>query len=53
MDLITRVQTFISIVELDADSLKRKHIRRYMQQAKAALEELFEMWTGSVDSEVS
>ncbi len=45
-DLFTRVQTFINIVEIDADSLKRKHIRRYMEQAKAGLNELMELWGG-------
>lgn len=43
-DLFMRVQTFINIVEIDADSLKRKHIRRYMEQAKAGLKELMEVW---------
>ena len=51
-DLFTRVQTFINIVELDADSLKRKYIRRYMQQARAGLEELMETWAGASDVKI-
>ena len=51
-DLFTRVQTFINIVEIDADSLKRKHIRRYMQQARACLEELMETWAGASDVKI-
>ena len=51
-DLFVRVQTFINIVEIDADSLKRKHIRRYMEQAKAGLEELMEICTGPRELEV-
>ena len=43
-----RVQTFVSIVEIDGDTLKRKKIRQYMQSARAGLEELVDMWaTGS------
>ena len=51
-DLFVRVQTFINIVEIDADSLKRKHIRRYMEQAKAGLEELMEICTEPRELEV-
>ena len=51
-DLFARVQTFITIVEIDADSLKRKHIRRYMEQAKAGLKDLMEIWTGLQELEV-
>ena len=49
MAIFRRVQTFVSIVEIDADTLKRKKIRQYMQSARAGLEELVDMWaTGSV-----
>ena len=48
MAMFRRVQTFVSIVEIDADTLKRKKIRQYMQSARAGLEELVDMWaTGS------
>ena len=49
MAMFRRVQTFVSIVEIDADTLKRKKIRQYMQSARAGLEELVDIWaTGSV-----
>ena len=49
MGIFRRVQTFVSIVEIDADTLKRKKIRQYMQSARAGLEELVDIWaTGSV-----
>ena len=46
---LTRVQTFINIVKTDADSLERKHIWRFMQQAKAGLKKLMEMWAARTD----
>ena len=49
MAVFRRVQTFVGIVEIDADTLKRKKIKQYMQSARAGLEELVDMWaTGSV-----
>lgn len=41
-ELFIRLQTYICIVEIDGDDMKRKKIREYMKAARGALEELRE-----------
>lgn len=40
---LVQVMSFVSIVEFEADTMKRRRIKGYMQQAKSGLEALIEL----------